>query len=491
MSSIEFSKRIVRKYRVKQRRPLFPVLVLLKYPAGFSTVIIRQNKFAYSLNFTYQLINNVKYTSRLDANNGVFLETPQEKKSVVKLLPGSILNGTVNLPAVLKSNLLTLNSLSRNVLIRAFNYTNSIFEKMKEFEGHASNSITGPEKLFSNLFNRYSSVRQTGITAYPIKNPAYRRSPFQLSSVNSFLTHNYFLSWDNAGYEQFVERSDWRTANKRTKNFTWINGQTEEITNSINQHIKMFLPAQRKSEYRDNDSHEQSFFNKRDSLIGSYRLPTVQNTVKLYETGIMKVSTSGKSGLLSSNYGINDDHGLSVFNNLDSLIKISNFRPSAVFNNGKLYAADGRKNSESGRSGSSHNRFGFLKATAGFSIPGEREKTSGYRKVKSNYTVFNLRHMDKTPGLNPKSAYRLNGHEPYQQQQSYPAVFPSLEMAFNQADRRQAVSRNETVNEGTVRELIGRTSVIDTPQVDINSIAEQVYGVIMRKIRLEKERRGK
>ncbi|MFA5384758.1 MAG: hypothetical protein WC364_08870 [Eubacteriales bacterium] len=154
------------------------------------------------------------------------------------------------------------------------------------------------------------------------------------------------------------------------------------MTTVINQQIKTYSSARRENKYRDNDGHEQSVSGKRDLLIGNFRLPVIRNTGKLYESNIVKGSTSNKSGLQDNNYGVNGDHGPSVFNNLDSLIKISNFRPSAVFNNGKLYAADGRKNSKSGKSGSSHNRFGFLKATAGFSIPGEREKASGYRKVK-------------------------------------------------------------------------------------------------------------
>lgn len=488
MNSIEFSKRIVQKYSVKQKRPLFPGLVLLRYPAGFSTIIIRQKKYSYSLNFTYQLINNEKNASRLNVNNEMNLKTSQEKRSFLNVLPGFILNRAVNLPVMSKSILLFLSSLSRNALIRAFNYTNSNFEKTKEFEGRAFSSTTGPEKSFLNLFNRYSSLYQAEITTYPINNPAYPKSLFPLSSVNYFL------------------------------NFARINGQMREMMTGINQRIKKYFLARWESKYRVNDGHEQSVFNKQDSLINNFRLSTIWNIGKFYKTSSLKSSGRDKYGSFNKNYGASDDHDQSVFNNRDSLIKIINFRPSAVFNIGKLYAANSKKGSGSSKSGSSNNRFGYLKATASFSIPGERTKPSGYRKKISNYAIFNLRHMDKTPGLKKNAAYPQNGYSPHyssilpsfnstnhpelermtnntkrspQRPQSYPAVLPSLEMAVNQADRRQASVRNKIGAEETVRELITRTSVIDSPPIDVNGIAEQVYGVIMRKIRLEKERRGK
>jgi len=489
MNSIEFSKRITRKYRVKQKRPLFTALVLLKYPAGFSTIIFRQKKIAYSLNFTYQFIDNVKYTSWLNLNNGVYLKALQEQKSFLNILPGSILNGAVTLPSSSKFNLSAL-SLNRNTLIRAFNYINSIFERIKNFEGYTSSLITGPKKLFLNLFNRNSSVRQTGIAVYPINNPAYPESRFQLSAANTnyFLTHNSFLAQDNTGQRQFINRPDWRTADKRIKGFARSNGQTKEMTTGINQRINKYFPARLESKYRVDDGHEQSFFNKQDLLINNFQLPAVRNNGKLHEISSMKSSGSKKTGAHDNNYGTGGDHNPFVFNNREPLIKISNIRQSAIHKNGKPYAADSRKVSESGKSRSFNNRFVFPEKTASFSMPGKRVKPSGDREMKPNYTIFNLRHINKAPGLIQESAYR---HESGQQPQSYPAFFPRLEMAVNQADRRQALSRNETGAEVTVRELIRKTSVIDSPQVDVNGIAEQVYGVIMRKIRLEKERRGK
>jgi hypothetical protein len=516
MNSIEFSKRITRKYGVKQKRLLFTALVLLKYPAGFSKIIFRQNKFAYSLNFTYQLINNAKYSSRLDANNEMYLKTMQKQKSILNVLQGSILNWVVNLPPVSKSNLSALSNLSRNTLIRAFKYTNSIFEKTEDFEGRVFSSISGPEKLFLNLLGRYSSEYKTGIT-YPISSPAYSESRFQLSTANYFLTHNSFLARDNAGQGQFINRSDWKTADKRIKGFARGNGQTKEMTTGINQRTNKYFSVRLESKYRVDGSHEQSFFNKQDSLINNLWLPVVLNAGKPYDTGGLTSSGSKESGAHDNNYGTGSDLNPSIFNNREPLIKINNLRQSAVHKNNRHYTADSRKGGERDKSGSSNKRFGYLKTTASFSIPGESVKPFGYRELISNY-VFNLRHMDKTPGFISDAVYPGNGYFLYyssifpsfksinytetertfknikrslQQPEVHQTFFPRLEMAVNQADRRQVLSRNEAGAEVTARELIRKTSAIDTPAVDVNGIAEQVYGVIMRKIRLEKERRGK
>ncbi len=118
-------------------------------------------------------------------------------------------------------------------------------------------------------------------------------------------------------------------------------------------------------------------------------------------------------------------------------------------------------------------------------------KTTGYYENLSRYHRKVSGYYEKPPGYHGNTP-RTAVTEHLGRRGTLPAAeLPRLDLILPRPDISQALTKQErNIETGTEVSKTGQ-SAYQVPPLDINRIADQVSQVIERKIRIERERRGK